>query len=105
MKRGEETQARKDRRPTRQGDIQTKGEPHHTGREGQQDKTHREKDRRMWRLTLIVIIIILDGLDGFSFFFTIIGPVNRPHPGLITPFPGIARMCQVSLVEPPVGTV
>ena len=67
MKRGEETQARKDRRPIRQGDIQTKGEPHHTGREGQQAKTHREKDRRMWRLTLIVIIIILDGLDVFFF--------------------------------------
>ena len=65
VKRGEETQARKDRRPTRQGYIQTKGEPHHTGREGQQAKTHREKDRRMWRLTLIVMIIIL---DGFFFF-------------------------------------
>ena len=104
MKRGEETQARKDRRPIRQGDIQTKGEPHHTGREGQQAKTHREKDRRMWRLTLIVIIIILDGLDGF-FFSNIIGPFDRPHSDLTTPFRSIARMLQVSLVKPPVVTI
>ena len=40
-----------------------------TGREGQQAKSHREKGRRMWRLTLIVIIIILDGLDVFLFFY------------------------------------
>ena len=51
------TKPETDKRPTRQGDRQTRGEPHHTGKEGQQAKSYREEDRRMWRLALVVIII------------------------------------------------